>query len=105
VVGAEDAANLSDTPNVRRPGNRLELPRGADRSTTKPAKANETLHGTTASRLTLSGYTTYPIDSLITGRVVEAKGTTHFVGAAELDMATIRFKRGHLVFMRLKRPV
>jgi len=56
---------------------------------TKTAKAGDTFHGTTATSVTMNGFTIIPAGAPVMGRVIEAKAAGHFSGAADLEIELV----------------
>jgi len=63
--------------------------RVTDEIDTKIAKAGDTFHGTTATSVTMNGFTLIPAGTPVMGRVIEAKAAGHFSGAADLSIELV----------------
>jgi hypothetical protein len=57
-----------------------------DEINTKTAQAGDTFHATTASSITLAGFTAIPTGTPVTGRFVETKAAGRLAGLAVLGV-------------------
>lgn len=74
---------------VRLPAGTAILVRVTEEIDTKTAKAGDTFHGTTATSVTMNGFTLISAGTPVTGRVIEAKAAGHFSGAADLAIELV----------------
>ena len=67
-----------------------------DEINTKTAQAGDTFHATTASSITLAGFTAIPTGTPVTGRIVETKAAGRLAGAAVLgvELVSVRLPNG-----------
>ncbi len=67
-----------------------------DEINTKTAQAGDTFHATTASSITLAGFTAIPTGTPVTGRIVETKAAGRLAGAAILgvELVSVRLPNG-----------
>jgi len=87
-------AGLSGPKLITLPAGSAVPVRVTDEIDTKTAKAGDTFHGTTATSVTMTGFTLIPAGTPVMGRVIEAKAAGHFSGAADLsiELVTVRLQ-------------